>query len=414
MQVKVRKGAKMAVKLGAAGAFLIASGMFSNLALAKVVGPCANCHTMHNSQNNSAQVVVRETNVGTAAGWNVAGTDITGGAAPTEVGQGRLLKFDCVSCHTNTGPSTTVSSGGNIIPIVYNTGGYPNSGTTATTPLAGGNFNMVATNAAYGHNVRGISPKDGQLSTAPGQASGCGTSCHDDLTLTDGGTQEPSVEYAFNGCKGCHNQVGHHKVVDTSYRYLGGHGAPGMTILPGDDGTNSFKDTDWEQTKSDTDHNIYKAGDVTNINDKTTIGAFCAGCHGHFHALGNNNFPLTSQRNGGDANTEAGGGLITANSTPISPWTRHPSNVRIPLGDPAGEYAALDGALYNPDVPVAQMPGAGDYNVIDYGDQVTCVSCHRAHASNFADSLRWDYSTMNAHGGANATGCFFCHTTKDD
>ncbi|TSA13704.1 MAG: hypothetical protein D4R73_00455 [Deltaproteobacteria bacterium] len=47
-------------------------------------------------------------------------------------------------------------------------------------------------------------------------------------------------------------------------------------------------------------------------------------------------------------------------------------------------------------------------------DIVTCLSCHRAHASAYPDILRWDYSTMIANGGSLSTGCFVCHTTKDD
>ncbi|TSA10529.1 MAG: hypothetical protein D4R73_05115 [Deltaproteobacteria bacterium] len=28
--------------------------------------------------------------------------------------------------------------------------------------------------------------------------------------------------------------------------------------------------------------------------------------------------------------------------------------------------------------------------------------------------LKWDYTTMVAGGGSNTTGCFTCHTQKDD
>ncbi len=46
---------------------------------------------------------------------------------------------------------------------------------------------------------------------------------------------------------------------------------------------------------------------------------------------------------------------------------------------------------------------------------VTCLSCHRAHGSPYADLLRWDYDTMIAGNAGDATGkgCFVCHTTKD-
>jgi hypothetical protein len=47
---------------------------------------------------------------------------------------------------------------------------------------------------------------------------------------------------------------------------------------------------------------------------------------------------------------------------------------------------------------------------------VTCISCHRAHGSEYADLLRWDYTAGTSAGsGTNLnSGCFVCHTTKDD
>ena len=48
------------------------------------------------------------------------------------------------------------------------------------------------------------------------------------------------------------------------------------------------------------------------------------------------------------------------------------------------------------------------------GDQVMCLSCHRAHGTPYRDMLRWDYSACDA-GSANAScGCFVCHTSKDE
>ncbi|MFC1513206.1 cytochrome c3 family protein [Thermodesulfobacteriota bacterium] len=47
---------------------------------------------------------------------------------------------------------------------------------------------------------------------------------------------------------------------------------------------------------------------------------------------------------------------------------------------------------------------------------VMCLSCHRAHGSEYPDMLRWDYNTMivNDEQGATGTGCFVCHSSKDD
>lgn len=399
MQVKGMECCKIGGKLVIAGAFLVASTLVGSYALAQVQGNCVTCHTMHNSQDSNTQV-----HVGAGAGWN-AGT-LTGG---TDTAQDQLLKSDCVGCHSSTDNSTTIVTdvNGNRIPIVYNMGGYP------ATALAGGNFFSVATTDSHGHNVRGVSAADATLALAPGATGGCASSCHTSLTLTDAATQQPSVGYKFNGCKGCHTQVGHHNANDASYRFLGGHGAPGVTYVdgggvaaPGSPNPYEAQDGNWEQNPGD-DNNFYKKQSGAFELQPASVGRFCAGCHGSFHAMGGID-PITGVDNGGDDNTD---GFITANSTPVNPWLRHPTNVNIPND---GEYAQMFGASYSKLVPVAQDP-AGNAAIIDAGDQVMCLSCHRAHASDKPDALRFDYTIVNAHNmGADSTvGCFFCHRSKD-
>jgi hypothetical protein len=410
MKVKGNKRGRFSQLLGVTGATLLVSGMFATVAMATVKGPCANCHTMHNSQNGSVQV-----EVGAGAGWN-ASAQLTGGANHAERAQ--LLKSDCVGCHSATvgNTNTIVDDGnGNKVPIVFNMGGaYP------ADALAGGNF-ALNTGAAdvYGHNVGGIAGHDTHfpVDTPGSQNPGCGNGCHQSLAFDD-------VEIAagddfnynaisqgkFNGCKGCHNKVGHHNSADQSYRFLGGHGAdgfgpPGVDIVDG--GVNQAnEDPLWEHPTS-TGHNIYKK--QTDITVKDSMGTFCAGCHTDFHVTGEANF-FGPGDDGGDYNTEGGVGLISANSA-SNPWLRHPTNVNIPF-DPGGEYAAMAGA-YDRTIPVAQDPTANT-NTIEYGDQVMCLSCHRAHATQYPDALRFNYTKMNAHnaGAADGTGCFFCHTTK--
>lgn len=415
MQMKCKSSRKLALKLGVAGALLLAVGMAGNQAMAQVTGECANCHTMHNSQGDNEEVRVGET--ATYAGWNNG--VLAGGTIITE--QAQLLKTDCVGCHTNTlNSDTIVDIGGSRVPIVFNTtGSYP------AQALAGGNFFNVPTNESYGHNVRGISTGDQTLSFAPGDpgTSGCASSCHESLTLTDAATDPPSVGFKFNGCKGCHLKVAHHNAQDPSYRYLGGHGWPGIEdVLGGPDPgyPNTYEDSDWEQTNSKSDHNFYARALTNNgagIID--TVGSFCAGCHTSFHSMGQGELPyVAGLDNGGDDNTD---NFISKNSG-TSPWLRHPTNVNIPND---GEYAALfsgPGVDYNPAVPVARDPAGGNPTTLVYdgmggsaGDQVMCLSCHRAHGSNQPDALRFPYGDMVAHAGTSVgTGCFYCHTTKDD
>jgi predicted CXXCH cytochrome family protein len=160
-------------------------------------------------------------------------------------------------------------------------------------------------------------------------------------------------------------------------------------------GIKGLEDSDWEYTKSETDHNVYKGKSRTNTNttvDKSTISFLCAKCHGKFHTMSD---------------------ISTENNNGSSPWLRHPTDIN--LRTSGGEYSAY---VYNTEAPVAldvipSTVAGADYSSIAI---VTCISCHRAHGSPYPDILRWDYSGMiaNTSGSTAGTGCFRCHTTKDN
>ena len=112
--------------------------------IAKVTGPCSNCHTMHSSQGGESVV--------------------PGGPLPS------LLNTDCNGCHTG------INDGNNTTPYVLTTKSEPSykpTGTEAgTDTLAGGNFYWVAINGLdrTGHNVAGVAGLDSTLgNTPPGQ-----------------------------------------------------------------------------------------------------------------------------------------------------------------------------------------------------------------------------------------------------
>ena len=96
--------------------------------------------------------------------------------------------------------------------------------------------------------------------------------------------------------------------------------------------------------------------------------------------------------------------------TTSSPFQRHPSDIVLPLG---GEYGSYTN--YSVEAPVARtmVPDVPSDGVTPGTDAVMCLSCHGAHATNYPDILRWDYTGMVAGGGSNTSGCFVCHTTKD-
>jgi len=351
------KRKKLSWSLAIAISLLLGGG---GIGYAQVTGLCGNCHTMHNSQNNTHMIL----------NTDIDGTD------PNPY----LTRGSCVGCHTgeNTLTSTT--------PFVYNTG----SVTYGTNTLAGGNFKWVVTDGdAKGHNVMGIPnmTEDNALSAAPGDlglAAGCGfTSCHESLYNT--------TEVA-TGCEGCHLDPKHHAPQQAEgtpaleangyFRFLSGH-------ENGDgSGVEGIEDSDWQFTNDADDHNEYlgKAGSNTFGGFSgigiagNTMTAYCTGCHGNFHTQ------------------------VDTNSN----WIRHPSDAVLPS---SGEYTAY--SSYDPNVPVARAALTAVSNTVGSTDMVMCLSCHRAHGSPNDDMLRWSYTGMVAGGGgADGTGCFKCHSEK--
>ena len=168
-----------------------------------------------------------------------------------------------------------------------------------------------------------------------------------------------------------------------SYRFLEGNIA-GQFIA----GT---EDEDWELSVASDDHNQYQ-GMVRTLEsqgDPTAISSLCARCHGDFHNDYTGSF--------------------------ASPWFRHP--VDYDLYGLGGEYAGYGGAgTYVVETPLGRDTAATAVvsDVFASAAQgeaiITCITCHRAHGSRYAFSLRWDYQAWPA-GGYN--GCGDCHTFKE-
>ena len=292
---------------------------------------------------------------------------------PTPVNN--LLTDTCVGCHSSTTGSTITTIGVTKIPIVWNIGAsYP------TQPLAGGNFNSIAqgsVNDSHGHNVWGISAADLVLTEAPGRAncSGFDTGvCHASLAFPPsealGGTGK-------TGCQGCHTEVNHHK--DTpAYRFLQGHES-GANYVTG------IESADWEQVPGTANHNVYQGAinpPDTGLATTHSMSSFCAGCHTVFHETNNLS----------------------------NPWLRHPTDIALPEG--TTEYNNYDPVTsYDPVVPVGWLNTAAPNRSEAV---VMCLSCHRAHGTEYPDILRWDYlNNCDAGTANNNCGCFVCHSTKD-
>ena len=361
-------------------------------AMARVSGACANCHTMHNSQDGTTM-------------------------SDTSTVYRALTQNGCVGCHTSPDGTNTGSS--DTIPYVNH-----NSAPTDLTTLAGGSFYWVKTDDSKGHNVLGITTDDDALldSTPPGMVAGTFTTT---ARLTCAGT---------NGCHGVKGDAdpftdisGAHHGENTSSTAQAGY-------VDGTDIASSFRflngiigieDSDWENDVAVGAHNQYsgavRTADTDNVT--STISSLCGQCHGNFHTASS-----THQSSPG-VGTENG---ISYGVTMSSPWVRHPTDfdmytVRTKEYGSYGGGTDGVGSAYVPDAPVASTAalvlsdGVLSSVLQKPGDAiVTCISCHRAHGSPYADMLRWDtydaaVTTPTTHTGtAGNTGCYICHTTKDD
>lgn len=357
---------------------------------AKVSGQCSDCHTMHNSQGND----VFQT---------PSGADI---ASP----QRSLTRGDCVGCHTGT------NTGSNSIPYITNGTGvtYTSADGTTGNTLAGGSFYWVGSDDAKGHNVFNIAEgKDNNMPdlTPPGWDPAVSSNA-----IADGAASWAS-QLTCAGTYGCH---GPHTADDDFTDIAGAHHGDDSVIdgstLAGSyrflDGIIGYEDSDWEYQPTATARNEYHADARSTVSaggseaDKSTISFFCATCHGQYHS--------------GTAVNYAGQDAAIGDN----PWLRHPSDYDMADTAEGSEYRNYNGGNgYSVEAPVAfdlgtsvTKSGYSLSSVAFTGNAaiVTCISCHRAHGSPHDDLLRWDYSGMQAAGGTSNTGCFVCHTTKDD
>lgn len=334
-------------------------------AAASVTGACANCHVMHASIQSTV--------------------------TPNPEGpQSYLLKDTCLGCHTETG-------GGAGAPYVL----------SASTDLAGGDFVDAITNTNYGHNPVGIGAA--AIVTPPGWKVSADFDDNGQVgTVADGvpWTTQLSCEGVW-GCHGLHTATGikgaHHNnqtalattidgsTLGKSYRFL--YGIRGGEAA------------DFEAAAAATNHNVYIGAnrgdgesDAASTTGSQTMSYFCAECHGIFHS-----------------GTSATEGLSA--STIGSPWIRHPVDFSMPAPSTVGSVTYYDYTTYNPVVPLATSDtstATTDSNVTASPTTdriVMCLSCHRAHASPYYASMRWNYRGTNGVTGANS--CATCHSDKN-
>ena len=332
--------------------------------IAKVTGPCVNCHTMHNSQ---------------------AGVSVVATGEPIPC----LLNSDCIGCHAG------INDDNNTTPYVFHEmePTYGTTGTeTDTNTLAGGNFYWVGMNDRKGHNAAGV--PDSSLGNTP-----------------PGSTVPLDGQLTCAGVNGCH---GDRNVVDLYKAMSGAHHNNDMTVWKNGttsalsyrflNGVQGLEDPDWEYHPTTAGHhNKYYGKDRTGEIDDAqgTVSSLCGQCHGDFH-------------NGSEkiASGTFGNGV----------WLRHPTDFDMERAKSRSgeEYKYYNGGTgtdnpYSVISPVATSDTSTNLNTTVFSGTddaiVMCLSCHRAHGTPNDAILRWNYKKWPGNDGYN--GCAVCHTTKD-
>ena len=365
---KISKSCKLS-KLLFLCSMLLALCCFYSEVDARVKGKCKDCHTMHYSKE----------------GLEVTYSYQQGPFPSMTIG-------GCLGCHGQnpSGTENIISKGKMRVPQVIH---HMEEG-----DLAGGNYYYVADlfskDYSKGHNVKGISLiEKPPMNTPPGFIEsvnipgGTGPSSWPSFKqLTCSGTYgchgNRTIEDEFVAIHGAHHEddsIIDGSTVGKSYRFL--YGIVGK------------EHEKWEYLATENNHNGYK-GDQSH-DSMNTISYLCGECHGKFHP-----------------NPNLGGSKEVGHAY-NSLWRRHPSDISfsgVHGGYIGSEYQGY--VNYNLQSPVAYQNPSGTENIVDSDSIIMCLSCHRAHASQYSDILRWDYSEAQAGNQDTKKGCLVCHTKK--
>ncbi len=330
------------------------------------VAECSGCHSMHTPK--------------TGGNFLLVGTD------PSST---------CLSCHQNaadTGPSSY---------HISTADGALAAGMAPKQRTPGGDFGWLK--KSYTMTIRGTT------STEAGQTHGHSIVAVDAAFTADAGnTTAPGGSFASSqlGCTSCHDphgrvrrladgsyvtaanlgQVGAPIVrsgsYDTSaaplageavgvYRLLRGLGdtVPGATFA----GVGiAIAPSSYNRTEAVTQTRVAYGGAGTN-----TWGNWCASCHQGMHSSGNYVHPIDESLGSDVANIYN----AYVKSGDLSGLAASSFNSLVPFAENTGDIATLQLHAKSNDTYLAG-PGTSD--------KVTCLSCHRAHASGWPEALRWN------------------------
>jgi hypothetical protein len=325
------------------------------------VAECGGCHSMHSPKVGGSFLLI--------------GTD---------------QSSTCLDCHSGATQSS------------YHVLTYPApaDGTAPANLTPGGDFAWLLKN--YSFTVRGtVTNENGQTHGHNVVATDFGITADSDFPTAPGGTF-PTAQLA---CNSCHDPHGKYRRLggDTTYT-IATAGAPiigsgsyatsavptatqavGVYRLLAGEGYSKVAYPGVPAASAPSTYNQTEAtnqvrvayGTTATGGGKTTWGQWCATCHTGMHSTGNYVHPVDQTLGStiaGLYNTYVSSGNMSGSAA-----TSYLSLV--PFMENTGDYATLKAHASNTNT---YLNGPGT------SDQVSCLSCHRAHASGFVDMLRWN------------------------
>lgn len=379
------------------------------------VAECEGCHTMHNTRS-SGRAVPFANGVGQGAIYLLQGSD---------------QSSTCLNCHNSadTAPSsyhistddsmfTTSGSNANVAdkaPVEMTPGGdfgwtkvsrtYVVRGSQVTTFGQARGHNIIASDYSYGPDTEnGVAAPGG---TYPASALAC-SSCHDPhgkyRRLADGTFVTSGLPtFASGSYQSSPSPIAGVSAVG-AYRILGGAGYQPKSLT----GNYQFANGNPDAVVNST-YNRSEASGQTHVAYGRGMSEWCANCHTAMLETG--------YVSGADKHRHPAGSGAKLTAQIVQNYNSYVSSGKLTNTDPTKAYSTL--------APFEL--GTGDYTVLkslavntDTMDQsattsanVSCLSCHRAHASAFEFGTRFylenEFMTI---AGASNTGEYDANTAS--
>lgn len=304
----------------------------------------------------------------------------------------------CLNCHASTGGASS--------PAVFSSDG------SALTP--GGDFYWMtksfswldgqSPDSNHGHNIVALDYNllaDPVNSTAPGGTYpsanlGC-TSCHDPHGQVAGGTALGNLPVSKPGSYAGNTDSG---AINGNYRLLG----------DADYVTNGYSFSSDAPIARQSQTDKYLETDLSHVDYGSGMSEWCGNCHAAM---------LTNRHNSGSGTFMHPSG----NSELLTPETVAMYNQYIRTGYLTGAAATayLQFVPFERGTTSMQQLDPSSTMGPDVSSNVMCLSCHRAHASAFPDSGRWDFTAtllVDSHPaigdvGATANDVYFSYYGRD-